>query len=482
MNLSSDPAPNRLKRLVSLACIFSITSMPAYCEEAWPGADDTQTKKPQSTPAKSDDMIFDADTPRGGGSQTGESAQEESFSSPRMPFKKEVAYQYKAKEEKYEAPSHTRMLVGSAKSTMLFGRIDQIASEAEVKMPDLKAMKAQLDTSQSSRRLTASASTARFSGRVTNSFPMDFSGLWGGTMRVWRYSASRLSDEVDPEESRKMAEILTPGTSGNVNFEFNHDYHGGIDLQPANVRIMIPMQQSYTYQKMMQGGQMGGLGSMMSGMMGNMKIPVMLHFGQISTGGTAEVGISGNQIDQRLVKNEIRQLQADVLEEQIVTKDSSVVQGTGRMKEGYTETVVRFTRRSPQDLYVLAASVDYDSSGKFLRKLIMYGDVFRNQRTDTSMTPAGMGNLQGLLGAGGGGMSQLGGLSSLLGGGGGEHGSPNMANMQQYLNNPAVRSYLQQSGMGGGGGAGGSSAGLGGLGGLGGFSQVINSLNMMNNR
>lgn len=360
--------------------------------------------------------------------------------------------------------------VRSKQPITLYGRIDQIASEASVQMPSLQLEKPSLDVSRRTP-LKASTSESRFSGSVESSFPMDFSGTWGGTIRVWRYSVSPLSYQEDANESNKLREILTPGTAGDVNFTFQHAM-GKIDLEPAQVRIMIPASQSFSYQKMMQGGA-GGMGGMVSQMMANMKVPVILHFGTVSTSGSMEVGVSGNQIDQRVVKNEIRQLASDVVEEQIVTRNASV-QSSGRSEQGYTESVLRFTRQSASQMYVLAASVDYDGSGKFLRKLIMYGNVNRGQVMNTSPVPTGMGNMTqmlqqaGLGGAGGaGGAGGMEGLSSILNSlGAATGGASNYSQtMQQYANNPAVRQYLN--------GSSGSNSHMDG------FGQMMNSLNML---
>ncbi|MCA9802979.1 MAG: hypothetical protein KC777_13490 [Cyanobacteria bacterium HKST-UBA02] len=381
----------------------------------------------------------------------------------------------------------TPTLRAGAKSVMLYGRLDQIASEADVKMPVLKAETAQLDTRDT--RLRAGARETTFSGSVAQSFPVDFSGTWGGKLGVWRYNASSLSDQIDPNESRRMAQILQPGKSGTVNFVFRQEGRS-IELEPAKVRILIPAQESYSYQKMLSSNQLGGMGSMVKGMMANMKIPVILHFGSVSTSGSAEVGVSGNQIDQRVVKNVIRQLAPRVIEEQIVTRNRSVVAGSGAVENGYTETVMRFTRQSPSDLYVIAASVDYTDRGQFLRKLIMYGTVVRGQVMNTSPVPDGMGQLSSLMGGGGAGgaagLGSISGLSRMLsavggaggaGGYGGNYGS-NYATSGSYgggaQNYGAMLRSLQQSGLG---------AQMGGPGGIGGrtngFSQVMQSLNML---
>ncbi len=353
-----------------------------------------------------------------------------------------------------------------AKTTTLFGRIDQIAGEANVSMPVLKAETAKMDTSRQPP-LRAAASEARFSGTVATSFPMDFSGTWGGTIRVWRFSVAPLSYEIDAAESNKLRSILSPGTAGDVNFVFRNEPTGKIDLEPAQVRIMIPASQSYSYQQMMQGGggNLGSMGGMVSQMMANMKVPVVLHFGTVSTRGSMEVGVSGNQIDQQVVKNEIRQLASSVVEEQIVTRNSSV-QTSGRGEDGYTESVMRFTRQSPTQLYVLAASVDYDEHGRFLRKLIMYGNVVRGQVMNTSPYPSGMGNISQVIG-GGAGAGGMAGLSSILNSMGAATGGASnySSSMESYANNPEMREYLNN--------AGGSQSHMEG------FGQLMNSLNML---
>lgn len=439
---------SRFSSLFLSLCFLTSVSAPAVQAEdmSWPSEDGPS--KP-TAPVRSDAEPVQRTPSQNSSSSQGlqsESAAEDSLS---------------------PARSTKRVVTTGAKSKpiTLYGRIDQIASEASVQMPSLQVEKPSLDLSRRTP-LKASTSESRFSGSVESSFPMDFSGTWGGTIRVWRYSVSPLSYEEDANESNKLREILTPGTAGDVNFTFQHAM-GKIDLEPAQVRIMIPASQSFSYQKMMQGGA-GGMGGMVSQMMANMKVPVILHFGTVSTNGSMEVGVSGNQIDQRVVKNEIRQLASDVVEEQIVTRNSSV-QSSGRSEQGYTESVLRFTRQSASQMYVLAASVDYDASGKFLRKLIMYGNVNRGQVMNTSPVPTGMGNMtqmlqQAGLGGGAGGME---GLSSILNSlGAATGGASNYSQtMQQYANNPAVRQYLNGSG--------------GGNSHMEGFGQMMNSLNML---
>lgn len=353
-----------------------------------------------------------------------------------------------------------------AKTPMLFGRIDQIAAEGNVSMPALKMEVAKIDHSGESKPLQAQISESKFSGHITSSFPMDFSGNWGGSLKVWRFSTSPASMQEDAAETSKLEKILQPGREGTVNFSFQHAGNGSITLEPTVVKMMIPASESYGMSKM--AGQMGLTPQMMqmvSQAMSSTQIPVFLHFGDVTTAGNNEVGVSGNQITQQVAKNEIRQLSANVMEQQIITRDTSVMAQGGR-REGFTESDIRFTQQSSGAMYVLAASVDYGSRGEFLRKLIMYGNVYRGHQMDTSPASYNLSSMMsqamGKNGASGYGMSPQGGSYN------------NMSQLGNLMNQYGVRSnsvsYPQTSGANNMGSY------------LQGFSQAINSLNAMPNQ
>ncbi len=353
-----------------------------------------------------------------------------------------------------------------AKTPMLFGRIDQIAAEGNVSMPALKMEVAKIDRSGESKPLQAQVSESRFSGHITSTFPMDFSGNWGGSLKVWRFSTSSASMQEDAAETAKLEKILQPGREGTVNFSFQHAGNGSITLEPTVVKMMIPASESYGMSKM--AGQMGLTPQMMqmvSSAMSSTQIPVFLHFGDVSTSGNNEVGVSGNQITQQVAKNEIRQLSPNVMEQQIITRDTSVMAQGGR-REGYTESDIRFTQQSSGSMYVLAASVDYGSRGEFLRKLIMYGNVYRGHQMDTSPASYNLSSMMsqamGRNGASGYGMSPAGGSYN------------NMSQLGNLMNQYGVRSNSSSYPQAGGANNMGSY--------LQGFSQAMNSLNAIPNQ
>ncbi|MCW5823173.1 MAG: hypothetical protein KIT34_10245 [Cyanobacteria bacterium TGS_CYA1] len=372
-----------------------------------------------------------------------------------------------AKEESLsgKVESQGSAVAARAKTPMLFGRIDQIASEANVSFPPLKMETAKLDKSAESKPLQAQVSESRFSGHITSSFPMDFSGNWGGSIKVWRFSTSGASMQEDAAETSKLEKILQPGREGTVNFAFEHSASGGITLEPTVVKMMIPASESYGMSKL--AGQMGLTSQMMqmvSSAMSSTQIPVFLHFGEVSTSGNNEVGVSGNQIQQHVVKNEIRQLAPNVIEQQIITRDASEM-ANGARREGYTESDIRFTQQSSGAMYVLAASVDYGSRGEFLRKLIMYGNVYRGHVMDTSPSSYNLSSMMsqamGRNGGAGYGMSPQGGSYN------------NMSQLGNLMNQYGVSSNSGSYPQTGG-------ANMGSY--LQGFSQAINSLNAMPNQ
>lgn len=283
-----------------------------------------------------------------------------------------------------------------APSVQLFGRIEQISKSGSVKMPVLKAMTAKMDPR--GRKLQAKAEENKYSGTVTSFFPRDFQGTWGGQLQIWSYHWSQLYLKFDRQEAIQSQKILKKGRKGNVNFVFYRNSRGRTSLKPAEVLVSIPMKDSYTYNQMMNGsnkGQMAPFGDSFQKVMGNMEMPmVKINFGNFQTDGVMVTGVSGNEAKQRVVKNVIRQLAPNVLEQQIITRATTKVKGTNRTNTGYAESVLRFKKLGRGKMYVLAATVNYTSKGGYLDKLIMYGYVNQGKLVQTNP----MGSLNGMMG------------------------------------------------------------------------------------
>ncbi|MGD9682144.1 MAG: hypothetical protein AB7W16_13240 [Candidatus Obscuribacterales bacterium] len=297
------------------------------------------------------------------------------------------------------------------KSPQLFGRIEQIAAEGDVKMPKLQAMTPQLDPRD--KRLQSGVDETMYSGTIAKQFPTEFQGQWGGVLQVWSYAYSPLYVQMDRAQVVQTAKILQKGRSGNVNFNFRKDRFNRIALEPAAVLLSVPMKDLNSYDQMMAGGmgsQLGPFAGSFQQVMAGMEVPaVKIYFGEAATDGVMQKGVSGNQFRQTVVRNTIRQLSADVVEQQIMTRAQDKVASTGKVNSYFDESVMRFKRLNYGKLYVTAASVKYDSKGRYLSKLIMYGTVDKGRlvqtdpMSDMNKMMGSMTNLQQLQGMFGGG-------------------------------------------------------------------------------
>lgn len=306
------------------------------------------------------------------------------------------------------------------KTTKLYGRIEEIAEGSGANFPiKLQAMKPQFDYSQTGKKLSAQASSTTaslYSGTIAKSFPQDFSGNWGGELAVWWCQQMPSAYQLDPVKAAKTDKIFARGNKGLVNFVFANSAQG-MTLEPARMLFHIQGKDTDTQAQLQQmlGGNMAAMGpmaQMMESMAANMQIPVSLYLGNYQTSGF-ERGLSGGSATQRMIKNVLRQLAPNVLEQQVISQGTEEVKSTGRSHNYYQETVIRFTRTNPQQMYAQVVVVTYGPDRKFLDKVILYGYVTKGQvvNTDPMAGLGGMGGLGGMMpmlapgqGAGGGSM------------------------------------------------------------------------------
>lgn len=279
------------------------------------------------------------------------------------------------------------------KPTLLFGRIEEIAAGRGAKLPiQLKALTPKLDTSAT----TLSASTQIYQARAVTqpaSFPVDLRGVWGGTLKVHSAEFDPICWKFDADEANKEREILKPGTTGDVTFEFKQSGNR-IDLEPSQVLIQVPLSRTRYAESINQILSASGLSSGVQGndamsMMANVPILYAIHLGNLVQG----VGVTGNTLQARLLKNDVKQLAAGVIEQVVVTYNADRSSANGQVRYSYSESVLRFYRQNASQLYVQAAMVSYLQDGRFKDKVIMVGTVTRGQATQ----PASPGSLESLL-------------------------------------------------------------------------------------
>jgi hypothetical protein len=277
----------------------------------------------------------------------------------------------------------------------------------------LKAQKGKMDPGQVKPKVDP------MKGLVA-SFPQDWAGYWGGSLKVWWTQIDPTFWEWDREQASATADVLRKDSSGTTTFTF---YQNGANVLVQPARITFPPRTKTTTAQLPANNpfsQMLGPG-MASQMMQALTTttPVVL------LGDYQGVGIAGSTLNNRTVKNDIKQLKPGVLEQNIVTQENERKPG-GEIKQSISETVIRFTKLNPTQLYVQAASLKYRNDGHFLDKVIFYGTVNRGVTTPDPTNPMmgmpqvpGMGSFPGMMtspsgGNGGSGMPGLDGLNDLI--------------------------------------------------------------------
>ena len=324
----------------------------------------------------------------------------------------------------------------SSQPLKLYGRIEELSAGVGARIPlKMKAMVPMRDTSLDTK-LQAKATTLSAAAAETQTYPVDFRGSWSGEVTINSSNFDPSYFASSPEESRKESTMMKPGTKGQYNVTFYQDRFNKIQMQPSQIVFQgsesMGSQMKILEKSNPQMGAMFGNNPMMSGM----QVPVMfsLHMGTPIS--SAETGVTGNQLRSDLMKSNLRQLSKDVVESQIVTKEFDRDPQTGVVRNGFSESVLRFTHLNNNRLYLQAAYVYYRADGHFQCKYIFYGTLDRSNgqsaATPNPMSPFG-GLLPGMGGAGNGAANPFGGL--MPGGAGAGGGAQNLQQQMNQMQN-----------------------------------------------
>ncbi|HEY9793445.1 MAG TPA: hypothetical protein V6D22_23800, partial [Candidatus Obscuribacterales bacterium] len=302
--------------------------------------------------------------------------------------------------------AHAEQKKPASPQVLLKGRLEEVAGSG-ARLPvgvmlNLKTQTAHMDP----------AVEKQLAGKV-GSFPSDWAGSYGGTITIWSTQFDPAAYQFDPEETQEEQKIEAAGTQGTTSFNFFRQ-NNIIALQPAT--IMLPPRNDSPMARQMQeqlrsspmGQMLGGNGGAMLSMLTQTQ-PMMV-LGEIR-GGT---GVTGNALQNVVVKNDIRQLKQGVLEQNLIVQESERHHETGQVKRTYSETVLRFTRLNPQQLYVQAASIKYRHDGHFLSKVIMFGTMTKGVGGGNPMSGFPTGSFPGLDPSGASGAGGFGQLNDML--------------------------------------------------------------------
>lgn len=290
----------------------------------------------------------------------------------------------------------------------LTGRIEELCKGNSATLPlKWKKMEPIRDPSLDPKPLVGKATaTPPLAARTQTSYPMDFRGTWSGSLTIYQRTYDPIRWQMDKEKADKEYKLLAPGRTGQVSIAFYQKPNGGVFMEPCQVVFQTTQTMAEATRTMNQ--QFGGMGQMglspqQAAMFANMQVPEIyaLHLGDLHAG----IGVTGNQLNSTLLKNDIKQLRSDVIEQNVITRDSDRNPRTGVVNLGFSESVLRFTRVSSNQLYLQAATVNYRNDGKFTDKVILYGTLNRSN----GAAPAGLPQFPGMpsfggLGGGGGNM------------------------------------------------------------------------------
>lgn len=270
----------------------------------------------------------------------------------------------------------------------LYGRIEELSTHSGAQLPvKLTSQQARVDQSRLLRIVPSLSGQVSSQAAAVSSgvgFPEAWEGYWNGTLKVHSNQFAPVSLQVDRDETLKEQELLAPGKEGSVSFTFSR-VNSKLYLEPSQVVFSAPLSQSRHADDLRQlsavlGAPNQGLGAQMAGLLENTPYYYGLMMGNVSQG----VGVTGNALHNEVIKNDVKQLAAGIVEQDLVSYNVERNPTNDRVQNGYSEIVLRFYKQSPQQLYVQVASVNYLSDGRFKDKILLYGTV---QRANTPITP-----------------------------------------------------------------------------------------------
>ena len=277
------------------------------------------------------------------------------------------------------APTTAKNKPGTpATALVLSGRIEELCKDKTATLPLVwKKMEPVRDTRLDAKVATAAplvgkANSAQAGVSAQQAYPMDFRGTWSGNLTIYNRTFDPSRWQFDPAEANKEYKIMSPGQSGQTTITFYQRPDKSCYMEPCQVLFSSTQSMSEMSQNL---NKSMGINAQQTAMFGNMQVPVIyaLHLGDLTSG----IGVTGNQLQSRLMKNDIKQLRPDVIEQVVVTHDSDRNQQTGKTRLSYSESVLRFTRVDANRLYLQAAAVNYRNDGKFSDKVVLYGTLNR---------------------------------------------------------------------------------------------------------
>ena len=285
-------------------------------------------------------------------------------------------------------PSSIQKKSGSPTPRKQFGRIEQLLNGPGATMPGLKMEIPKFDLTPPSGQDSTTpvipgkiSSDQPLTGYVTNSFPVDWKGSWSGQVSVIKFADNPNCWLGDALEMYSIRRINKPGRVGSIRCIFKSDDGLHLSLNPPTIVMQMNMARPT-------------LGDILSGVAETQVMdPSLLNAEQGSYlrvslkrplgAAVASQNVNGNPISMNVMKNELRELDANTMEQDVLVQMNEFNKLMSKLSNSFNETVLRFSANGDQ-MDVEIAQVSYDTCGSFLSKTLFSGTLSKDKIQPTS--------------------------------------------------------------------------------------------------
>ena len=224
----------------------------------------------------------------------------------------------------------------------LQGRIEQISSSSDVKLPvELHAAALEL------RDLTPVVHTLQ---AELKSFPATLRGTWKGQLEITSCDYSDAFSSAQPADAARAQELIHEGCLADAYFRFYMPRAGFVTMAPPEIKVSHVDSTRKTINN------------------------IYLSAPDLDSERYSSLG-DNNSVKHTLLKNDVRVLSPTIVEQDLVVAILLTDRKSGKQSKTFEETVYRFTKDKPFQLGVEVAKVKYGENGSWWSKAILSGVV-----------------------------------------------------------------------------------------------------------
>lgn len=256
-------------------------------------------------------------------------------------------------------------------ASKLYGRIDQLFNSQGATIPKgvFKSETPMYDNTPPSDNKTPNQTLTGF---VTNSFPTEWKGTWSGYVNVVKFADNPICWRGDALEMYGIRRINKPGRPGKVSCTFKSDDGIHLNLDPPTILMSMNMMRPSLTDIVSAATSDTKLDPSLTQLDGesNLRGELRMPLGSA----VSYKNVNGNPVSMQVLKNELRELDANTMEQDVLVQMDEYNNLMSRLSNSYNETVLRFTADG-DELDLEIAQVSYDASGAFLSKTIFSGKL-----------------------------------------------------------------------------------------------------------